>query len=210
MQIAELRPLDTFCTYKPVKFSLKPIWAPLEYLADKGIRRYGQALYSGEVKANHIRVCVGKFNNMMIGFEWTFPTARFFEVKGWMLDPAYAKIYRSKAIWNANQDANNALIIKKYLNKFENDKYDWLQLVGIALRWEGMQLPGSKEVCSTGVRKLMEYMLGVSLFSEVPVWRTPPCSWLNHPEILTLLNDSSHKKVNLLPEQELTPFSFKG
>lgn len=182
MTIQELKPLDIFATYKVSDLAWWPPSTYFEYLTDRGILYYGKKVYpQGITDVNHIRVFVGHFNEIPIAFEWTFPKARFVVVEDWMLDPNYCRLYR----YSGEFEHNDWLMSEFTMNYFrvhEGSKYDWLQLGGILLNAEWIQLSNHREVCSTGARKAQESLLKTrNLFPEVSVWETPPCAWANSP-----------------------------
>lgn len=203
----ELKPFDIFGTYKVEDFSLWPPNVPIEYLLNEGILKFGNKLYPGGiVDINHIRIFVGYFDGIPIAFEWTYPVARFVIVEDWMLDPTYCRLYR----YTSKIDVSDWFISEKlryYLKDYEGTKYNWLQPLGIILNQRWLQLPGMREVCSTGARKALEDVFirhhhSEPLFPEIPVWRTPPCAWANHPEIFELINHPKKNLVSLKPEPD--------
>ena len=195
MLIQDLKPLDSLPSRKDVSFELWPPYRPLEYVADYGIKRFNGRLYpGGDVDANHIRVFVGFFDGVPVAFEWTYPVARFVVVEDWMLDYNYARVCRCSWAEPLYRDWGLETKIYRYLQKYEGSRYDWLQLAGIAVNAHWLQLSEHRMVCSHGGRNLQEHFFNVTMFPEIEPWRTPPCSWLNHPEDIQIMNEPRKKQ----------------
>jgi hypothetical protein len=195
---ADLVPLDSFNTYKPI---LNGILNIPEKLLDYGIKVKGRHLYGdGAVNCNHVRIYVGLINGEHIGFEWTHPRARFITIEDWMMDSDYAKIYRHK---DSRKLRYNTKLFS-YLTEYEGSRYDYLQLLGIALGAKWLQMSKFRKVCAQGVVEAHEYILRSihntdRLFPESETWATLPCAWMNHAEQFNLMNGGSKAKI-LKPE----------
>jgi len=187
----ELKPLDTFETYKEVPFKLWPPTQPIEYAVDLGIKAFGESIYPGGiVDVNHVRIFVGYFDGVPVAFEWTYPKARFVVVQDWMVNPDYCRLQRYIPGHSYCSDWFLMEKIKVYLNAYKGSGYDWLQLAGIAMGVEWLQLSKNRHVCSVGARITQEHFYSTCLFPEIPTWRTPPCSWMNHPEAWETVNQT--------------------
>jgi len=198
MNKTDLVCLDTFNTYKPVPNDI--LHLP-EKLLDYGIKWKGKRLYGeGAVNCNHVRIYVGVFDGIHVGFEWTHPRARFITIEDWMMDSDYAKIYRYKDLMKKDFSRQ----VANYLSVYENSKYDYLQLLGIALGIKWLQMSDYRKVCAQGVLDTQEYVLRrvhdtEPLFPESANWATLPCAWMNHTEKFSLMNGGSNSTL-LKPE----------
>jgi hypothetical protein len=197
MTQADLKPLDSFNTYKPIPNGILHI---PEKLLDYGIKVKGRHLYGDGVgNCNHVRIYVGLINGEHIGFEWTHPKARFITIEDWMMDSNYAKIYRYETLIKFNQDQ-----LFDYLLDYKDSRYDYLQLLGIALNCKWLQMSKYRKVCAHGVVEAQEYMIRnfynpKRLFPESETWATLPCAWMNHAERFTLMNGDRNSMI-LKPE----------
>lgn len=117
----------------------------------------------------------------LILFEFTWPEAHFVPLAKWMLNPDYVHIYRYHTA-----PANPKKLLEICF-EWKKTQYDWLQLLGIALNQEWLQLNRTKnEVCSTGMRKCLEAYHETDLFPGLPIWKTPPAAFGNHKDMLRL------------------------
>jgi hypothetical protein len=196
MTQAELKPLDSFNTYKPIP---KGILHIPEKVLDYGIKVKSRHLYGeGAGNCNHVRIYVGVINGEHIGFEWTHPRARFIVIEDWMMDSSYAKIYRYDLSLKFDSE------LYDYLLDYRDSRYDYLQLLGIALNLKWLQMSKYRKICAQGVVEAQEYILRNfynpdRLFPESETWATLPCAWMNHPEIFSLMNGGSNSAL-LKPE----------
>lgn len=177
MAIDDLQPLDAIISYKePPSFWKNPI----AHTFDNLLLWHGKRTYpDGEWKATHARGVVGKIGDRVLGFEWTFPAARFIEIEPWMIHPEYASVYR----WNEEVSISPDDVFWA-CQPWDGTMYDILQPLGILLNLRRIFDGGRRNlVCSVGLRMLWEEFFGKNLFPEVSVQRTIPCSWMNHPEL---------------------------
>jgi hypothetical protein len=74
--------------------------------------------------------------------------------------------------------------------EFAGDLYNLGKLFDIEFGFKRFFSFGRKlYVCSSGQRMAEEFLLGIdNIFPEVPLDKTPPCSWANHPEMYECVN----------------------
>ena len=203
----DLRTLDILVTEKQTQFVWWPPRDNLEHIANLGIHKFNSNIYpNGYHYGNHTRVYVGKMDGIHVGFEWTYPKARFFEMQDWMLDPDYCRAFRPHAGEENQKWLNNAwlssITVAKHLAKFsEGTDYDVLQLLGIALNAKWLQCSEENKVCSVGCLYITDVTLTGYWFDELPQWRTTPASFMNNPELYCELN----KPRRMLAQQPLLP-----
>lgn len=218
MQLTDLKPLDTICSRKHIPFSFNPIYRPVEWIFNQGIISFQRSLYGDTsfIYDNHTRGVVG-FNEagVPVGFEWTWPVARFFEIEPWMLDPAYSRVYRTHIVQRHLPPSYMQQLICDVTGvlkrKHEGTKYDWLQGLGIILNQKWIQLSEQRKMCSPGWAEVLKYVLAFSgnMFPEVPLWRTPPAAWAHSDKFFCLNHSVTHILTTggyqtLLPEPKET------
>lgn len=173
MKLKDLRPGDIIVSKKTA-----PWYRPDKHLFQWLIREHSLDIYGKECifpDADHVRIVCGNILETKWVFHWTKPTATFDPAKDWMLDPDYAMIFRHKHAWQPTGVwLNNALPDCGSI-------YDFGQLLDMAMGFKRFFDFGRKlYVCSVGARVLSEAVLEApSLFPEVDVQKTPPCSWAN-------------------------------
>ena len=169
---------------------------PIEYVGHKSIYTYQKHLYPGFPDAwsmNHTRMVLGKFRpagcspdrEFTLVFEWASPTARISYLQGWMLCPSYARIYRNDKIHTyAKTNPEVAYDVLETAMSHSGKLYDYVQLLGIGLGLKWLQLGERYEVCSSGVREILEkhFPFVAPLFPNLEVWQTPPAAFACHPE----------------------------
>jgi hypothetical protein len=175
MDPMSLQPLDAITSFKrPPAFLVNPP----KYFFETILLSHSKRTYSNW-QATHVRLVVGQLGDRMIGFEWTFPAARFFEIEPWMLESDYASVYR----WNNPVQVDEEDVFQACL-PYNGTMYDVLQPLGILLNFRRWFDGGKRNlVCSVGVRTIWEQFYGTELFSEVSLQCTLPCSFMNHPEL---------------------------
>lgn len=182
MKISDLKPGDLILSRKHVSF-----WQhPVQWFFHWRVKCNSKRIYGPNCEypyMNHARR-VTKVDIPWF-FHWTFPCSHFGTVKPWMLDPEYALVFRRKEEIIPSAELWDNLFVE-----FAGDLYNLGKLFDIEFGFKRFFSFGRKlYVCSSGQRMVEEFLLGIdNIFPEVPLDKTPPCSWANHPERYECVN----------------------
>jgi hypothetical protein len=191
-----LMPGDVLLSWKQPEHALWPPRALLERFGHWRLRKYGEKLYpSGDVRYDHVRIVCGAIYpdapRMILGFEFTQPSARFFwfpeDPEHWMYGAEYSKLFRptEQAMTSEFKSENIAMQARKMFVKclpWNGSLYDVGQLLDINFNLHRFfDLGKRNHVCSSGARAVLEGggVLIPNLFPEVKLNKTPPCSFAN-------------------------------
>lgn len=191
-----LMPGDVLLSWKQPEHALWPPRALLNRYGHWRLRKYGEKLYpSGDVRYDHVRIVCGAIYpdapRMILGFEFTQPSARFFwfpEDPGhWMYGAEYSKLFRptEQAMTPEFRSLNISQQARKMFVKcipWNGSLYDVGQLLDINFDLHRFfDLGKRNHVCSSGARAVLEGggVLIPNLFPEVKLNKTPPCSFAN-------------------------------
>ncbi len=185
-----LRPMDVILSYKRIPqawWPVKDAWwwpptRPFEVVADASILKYGRKLYpNGDIRYNHVRLYLGAAEDIPLIFEFTFPAARIARLEPWMIQAPYGNVFRYTGPCHRLPVPGLLATCLPYIGTL----YDLGQLVDIGLGRRIFDFGKDNMVCSVGVRKIIETIVGVpELFPNVALDRTPPCSFANSPHFL--------------------------
>ena len=205
MKISDLKPGDIIISRKYVSF-----WKhPFQWFFNWRVKCYSKRIYGPGCKfpdSTHARR-VSRISLPWF-FHWTFPCSHFGEVETWMLDPEYALVLRRKEDIMPSSYMWETLFIK-----FAGDLYNLGKLFDIEFNFKRFFSFGKNLYqCSSGQRMAEEYLLGINaIFPEVPIDKTPPCSWINHPEQYECVNLEKDapmpKELKFEPERNSSIFS---
>lgn len=192
----QLEPGDVLLSWKQPEHTLWPPRNVLERFGHWRLRKYGEHLYpSGDVCYDHVRLVCGPIfedtPHMILGFEFTFPAARFFwfpeDPEHWMYGSSYSKPFRpnESAMTGEFRKMSPVARARRLHQKclvWNGTPYDLGQLFDIGLGLDKVfDFGRGYNVCSSGGRVVHEGggVLIPNLFPEVKRHKTPPCSWIN-------------------------------
>jgi len=191
-----LLPGDVLLSYKDPG---KDLWPPSEILNRIGhhlLLHYGNKLYpGGDNRYDHVRLVCGPIYGdapkLVLGFEFTYPAARFFwfpeDPDHWMFGASYSKLFRPKdeALTDSFRELSIPMRARRMHQRclpWDGTLYDVGQLLDINFGFHRFfDLGSRRKPCSVGARIVQESggVLLSNLFPEVKVEKTPPCSWAN-------------------------------
>lgn len=192
---ADLYPMDVLISRKWEEKWWPPSTWPTQVF-QAGVYCYGKNLYKGQLwneasreflKSTHARIYVGEVSGVELGFDFTWPSAHFFEWKDWMEDPEYGAFFR-------HLEFGGKITAEKVFQTclpHDGKMYDIGDLLDTALGIRFFNFGDDNYYCSAGARRVVEDITGEELFPEVKIDKTPPCSWAFSP---------SWKQVALLNE----------
>lgn len=133
-------------------------------------------------EANHVRTVVGRdMDDILWGFHWTYPVAKFCKIESWMVDSDYSMVFRYSFGDAPMGDYMNLCL------QNEGKVYDVGQLLDTDFGFERFFDFGRRHhYCSSGALMLQLKLLGLSV--PIKTEKAPPCLWANYPDLFHHLN----------------------
>lgn len=173
----ELLPLDMAVCQRKVETWYKPRDISQSFFNWRVACHSRHLFPGGEVYGNHVRIYVGIPAEGMpaLGFEWTYPTARFFEWKEWMHQAPYARMCR----YIAGPPPASRQVFEACLHH-DGTPYDIGQLCDIGLGTRFLDFGKNMMVCSVGAVHVAQQTTGdLQMFPGIAEREAPPCVFLN-------------------------------
>lgn len=172
-----LKPGDVVTSHHPAndKFILKR-W--FNQILAWRIRAKNKEVYAGSKDTidTHVRIYVGKIFTIHVGFEFTFPFARFFRVNG--IDK-FTRVWRHKKFVFESSQQNK--LYEECMN-FNGSLYDAGEL--LADEFDNRRFDWGKKykVCISGVAMFYELIFGQRMVARLDINGVVPASIANESE----------------------------